>query len=194
MTTSQARTRNERSASRRQLLGWAAAGGAALASATLAGGRAVAQETDEPVGSWLVDIRHDDGEETVEAVTFTSGGGFVNTGAPLALAPPEAGTRFFWFSGAHGVWERTGPSTVGITFAGVVYDDDGKAIAMFRASARWETEPGHDTASGRFRGAITALSGDTIAPVSAIFRARRVRLEPICARGGRPTPCEGGRR
>jgi hypothetical protein len=127
----------------------------------------------DPTGAWLVTNTGSGGQDGVflSVELFTNDGGWIGSaqgeGACCPILTPGFGT-----------WERTGPNTFALTFASILYNNDGSLVATGKGQQSI-TMRSSDQFVGKAKFVLTAPDGTIFASGETTFVGQRVRIEPL---------------
>jgi hypothetical protein len=172
------------SAHRRRLLRVTAGSAAALAGVVLAGRNSAIARADNDqalVGSWFVAATPQGAPSAPPRllVSFTGDGIALRTAPLQQAAPPALGTDKMFISTTHGAWASNGDGTFGLTFAGYVFDDTGKFLAMQHIRVAVQVNDSQDGFSGPFKTEFIGSDGQVLASSSGSVEGTRMQVEAV---------------
>jgi hypothetical protein len=103
--------------------------------------------------------------------TFTSDGGWVGSAQGEGTCCPILTPGF-------GTWERTGLKTFALTFASILYNNDGSLVATGKGRQSI-TMTSSDQFVGKAKFVLTAPDGTIVASGETNLVGKRVRVEPL---------------
>ncbi len=170
---------------RRQVLGWAARSGAALAGAALvaggSGGVARAQAGQHLEGSWMFAAISAGGQAGPPRflVTFTRDGLVIRTAPLQQAAPPALGVARMFISTTHGEWMRTGDREFAVTVVGFAFDETGNFLATQRIRATIRLDETLNTFTALSNVQFVTSDGSVIDGGTVPVQGTRIRVEPL---------------
>jgi hypothetical protein len=146
-----------------------AAGGALVAGAALAPGKAQAQEAPVSlVGTWIITSTRAGSVPNGILVTVLPDGGFLRTGNTHPTESP-----------AMGVWRQAGDGAYEVTYMALQFDSAGAFIGHRKTWLRVPLDPSGDSFTGRFRVVTRDTNGVESAPTEGEIRGTRMAPEPF---------------
>ena len=171
--------------SRRAILGWAAATGAALGVTTRLS-RTVAQDATPGgwspwvVGTWRLTVIPPLGAPHAGLATFAADSTLTVATQPVQPAPPGAPFATVSFSDGHGVWEPRGE---GLAFVGefIGAGPDGTAFGLLTLRGGATLSPDGRTLSATYDLTVTTPDGTTVPAGQGSFAGTRLTVESLAA-------------
>lgn len=166
--------------------------GLAIAATTMFGaaqwGGKAASGTPEAVegnfvGAWRLTFDTPTGESQ-SLLTVMADGTLLFSGRPVS--PAAGGFPVIFSSTAHGAWEQRGPTSVAMTWVGLVTDGEGTLLAVVTDSVEATLSVNSSAWSGSYSATVNDPDGNELYVGGAAVRAERISVQPLATPAATP--------
>jgi hypothetical protein len=135
-------------------------------------------ENEGLVGSWAVTARIDGSAPEAPPArglfTFFADGTALRTSSPIAL--PAGDLPRTLVGATHGEWVATGDHSYGITFVGLLFDENNVFQANQQTILNATFSDAYESFSGPYRVELTDADGNLLATRSGVYQGTRIRV------------------